>query len=127
MLPVKLPHRLDRRTLLAPQALAHLRAEGCPIVSAHVRLETRCKQRADGRKHRLAAINTYCARRGCSRSRLWRGSLGRRCDLCLYLRGHWRLGLSGGRERHHGAQSNHHHLLLKFFHAFAVVLTRVSC
>jgi hypothetical protein len=111
VLPVKLPHRFNRRTLLAPQALAHLRTEGCPIVSAHVRLETRCKQRADGRKHRLAAINTYCARGRGSRSRLGRGSL----------------GLSGGRERHHGAQSNHHHPLLKFFHAFAVVLTRVSC
>src|SRR5260370_5315435 len=116
MLPVNLPHRLDRWALLVSQALAHLRTERCPMVSAHVRFKTRCQQRAHGRKHRLAAIHTD--------STLWRGSrsrlrhLHRGSGLRLHLRGHWRLCLSGGRWRHHRAQSNHRQLLLKFFHAF---------
>src|SRR5229473_2988921 len=118
MLPVKLPHRFDRWTLLVSQALAHLRTERRPMVSAHVRFKTRGEQRAHGRKHRLAAIHAD--------STLWRGSrsplrlrgLRWRSRLRLHLRGHWRLRLSGGRERHHRAQSNHHHLSLKFFHAF---------
>src|SRR5882762_1364686 len=110
MLPVKLPHRFDRRALLVSQALAHLRTERGPIVSAHVRFKTRGQQRAHRRKHRLAAVHAHRA--------LWRRSPSRLRLRRLHRGGHWRLGLSGGRERHHRAQSNHHQLLLKFFHAF---------
>src|SRR6266478_5781430 len=128
MLPVKLPHRFDRRALLVSQALAHLRTECRPMVSAHVRFKTRCQQRAHRRKHRLAAVHAHSALWRGSRSRLRLRRLHRRSGLRLHLRGHWRLRLSGGRERHHRAQSNHHHLSLKFFHAFcfAAVLTRSS-
>src|SRR6266436_773813 len=118
MLPVKLPHRFDRRALLVSQALAHLRTERGPIVSAHVRFKTRGQQRAHRRKHRLAAVHAHRALWRRSRSRLRLRRLHRGSGLRLHLRGHWRLGLSGGRERHHHAQSNHHQLLLKFFHAF---------
>src|SRR5258708_3093313 len=118
MLPVKLPHRFDRRALLVSQALAHLRTECRPIVSAHVRFKTRGEQRAHRRKHRLAAVHAHSALWRGSRSRLRLRRLHRRSGLRLHLRGHWRLRLSGGRERHHRAQSNHHHLSLKFFHAF---------
>src|SRR5229473_5435114 len=116
MLPVKLPHRFDRWTLLVSQALAHLRTERRPMVSAHVRFKTRGQQRAHGRKHRLAAIHADSTLWRGSRSRLRRFHRG--SGLRLQLRGHWRLRLSGGRERHHRAQSTHHHLSLKFFHAF---------
>src|SRR5229473_6389910 len=118
MLPVKLPHRFDRRALLVSQALAHLRTECRPMVSAHVRFKTRCQQRAHRRKHRLAAIYADSTLWRRSRSPLRLRRLRWRSGLRLHLRGHWRLRLSGGRERHHRAQSNHHQLLLKFFHAF---------
>src|SRR6266853_931345 len=118
MLPIKLPHRLDCRALLVAQALAHLRTERGPMVSTHVRFKTRGQQRAHGRKHRLAAVHAHSALWRGSRSRLRLRRLHRRSGLRLHLRGHWRLRLSGGRERHHRAQSNHHHLSLKFFHAF---------
>src|SRR6266849_2233985 len=129
MLPVKLPHRLDRRPLLVSQTLAHLRTERRPMVSAHVRFKTRSEQRAHGRKHRLAAIHADSTLWHGSRSRLRLRCLHRGSGLRLHLRGHWRLRLSGGRKRHHRAQPNHHHLSLKFFHAFcfAAVLTRSSC
>src|SRR5216684_3437913 len=118
MLPVKLPHRFDPRALLVSQTLAHLRTERRPMVSAHVRFKTRCQQRAHRRKHRLAAVHAHSALRRGSRSRRRLRRLHRRSGLRLHLRGDWRLRLSGGRERHHRAQSNHHHLSLKFFHAF---------
>src|SRR5713101_7427710 len=118
MLPVKLPHRLDRRPLLVSQTLAHLRTERRPMVSAHVRFKTRCQQRAHRRKHRLAAIHADSTLWRRSRSPLRLRRLRWRSGLRLHLRGDWRLRLSGGREHHHRAQSNHHQLLLKFFHAF---------
>src|SRR6267154_2194485 len=117
MLPVKLPHRFDRRALLVSQALAHLRTERGPIVSAHVRFKTRGEQRAHRHKHRLAAVHAHRALRRGSRSRLRLRRLHRRSGLRLHLHGNWRLRLSGGRERHHRAQSNHDHLSLTFFHA----------
>jgi hypothetical protein len=103
---------------LLPQAFPHLRAEHRPIVGAYVRLETRSQQRANRRKHRLAAVHAHRALRSGPRSRPWRRRLRRWGRLCLHLRWHWRRGLSRRRQRHHRAQSNHRHLSFKFFHAF---------
>src|SRR6266404_3184748 len=118
MLPVKLAHRFHRGTLLLPQALPHLRPERRPIVGADVRFETRCQQRADRRKHCLAAVHTYCALRRGPGARPWCRRLRRWGRWSLHLHGHRRLGLSGRRQRHRRAQSKQNHLSLKFFHAF---------
>jgi hypothetical protein len=118
MMPVELPHCFHRRALLLPQALPHLRPERGPIVGADVRFETRCQQRADRCKHRLAAVHTYCALQRGPSSRLWRKRQRGWGRWCLHLHGHGRLGLSGRRQRHQRAQSKQLYLSLKFFHAF---------
>src|SRR5713101_765790 len=85
VLAVKFAHRLHGWTLLLPQALPHLRPECRPVVGADVRFETRRQQRADRRKHRLAAVHTYSALRSGPRARSWCRRLRRRWRWCLHL------------------------------------------